>query len=80
MPIKIHCEKIQLQLLKPYLQMKSLTPHILSHCKLRGQESYSAGILENMTLSYISRKSQGHVDYSATNDSSATGPEGPKLD
>lgn len=71
---------MQLQLLKLYLQIKSPTPHILSHCNLRGQESYSAGILENMTLFFISRKSQGHVDYSATTDSSGTGPEDIKLD
>lgn len=71
---------IQLQLLKLYLQMKSPTPRVLSHCKLRGQESHSAGILENMTLSFISRKSQGHVDCSATTDYSATGLEDTKLD
>lgn len=39
---------IQLQLLKLYLQMKSLTSYILSHFKLKGQELHSAGILENM--------------------------------
>lgn len=80
MPTKPHYEKIQLHLLKLYLQMKSSTPRILSHCKLSGQESYPADILANMTLSFISRKSQGHVDYSATTDSTATGPEDTKLD
>lgn len=39
---------IQLQLLKLYLQMKSVTSYILSHCKLKGQELYFVGILENM--------------------------------
>lgn len=62
------------------LQIKPFSPHILYHQKLSRQESYSASILEHSTLTFNSRKSQGHVDYSATTDPTAIGRKDIKSD